>query len=204
MAGYKIAVIPGDDSGPEVMESAIKILERVARNSSLKFDFAYEEVGAEEIRGPGRYRGLRRSKFGGISQATADRIKQCQALLYTAVAASKLPRHVKTPWPFLLKYLNTFVNIRPGKSYPIRAPSIPTSISSSSGRRTKDCSTPTNSRRRRSRLFGDPMQQDRNASRRPRRLRDGARPQQTAQEGERDQQSPVQQALLRDLSGYRL
>jgi 3-isopropylmalate dehydrogenase len=118
MASYKIAVIPGDDSGPEVMESALKVLEQVARNSSLKFDFTYEEVGLKRFEAQGDTVDFAGSKFGGISQATADRIKQCQALLYTAVAASKLPRHVKTPWPFLLKYLNTFVNIRPGKSYP--------------------------------------------------------------------------------------
>ena len=118
MAGYKIAVIPGDDSGPEVMESTIKILEGVTRNSSLKFDFTHEEVGRKRFEATGDTVDFAGSRFGGISQATAERIKQSQALLYTAVAAAKLPRHVKSPWPFLLKYLNTFVNIRPGKSYP--------------------------------------------------------------------------------------
>ena len=118
MSTYKIAVIPGDDSGPEVMESTIKILERAVKNSSLKLDFVYEEVGRKRFEATGDTVDFSGVKYGGISQSTAERIKESQALLFTAVAAAKLPRQVKTPWSFLLKYLDIFVNIRPGKGYP--------------------------------------------------------------------------------------
>ncbi|ADL11762.1 3-isopropylmalate dehydrogenase [Acetohalobium arabaticum] len=44
---YKIAVIPGDGIGPEVTEEGIKVLEALAADSELEFEFEYFNLGAD-------------------------------------------------------------------------------------------------------------------------------------------------------------
>ncbi len=44
---YKIAVIPGDGTGPEVITEAVKVLEAVGKSYSLSFEFIYYDLGGE-------------------------------------------------------------------------------------------------------------------------------------------------------------
>ena len=37
---YKIAVIPGDGTGPEVVNEGLKVLKAVAATQSIKYEFA--------------------------------------------------------------------------------------------------------------------------------------------------------------------
>ena len=118
MTTYKIAVIAGDDSGPEAMDLALKVLDKALKNSSVKLDFVHCDVGQKRFAATGETFDYEGKKYGGISQATLDKIKKCHALFYTAVAAAKLPRNVQSPWSLLRKYFNCDVNVRPKKSYP--------------------------------------------------------------------------------------
>ncbi|MFN2364598.1 MAG: isocitrate/isopropylmalate family dehydrogenase, partial [Halarsenatibacteraceae bacterium] len=47
MASYKLAVLPGDGIGPEVSTEAIKVLEKLALESKLNFDFQEFPQGAD-------------------------------------------------------------------------------------------------------------------------------------------------------------
>lgn len=44
---YRIAVIPGDGTGPEVVAEGIKVLKAVAGPADIKFDFVYYDLGGE-------------------------------------------------------------------------------------------------------------------------------------------------------------
>ena len=51
MNTYKIAVIPGDGIGPEVIAEGVKVLNEAARlDGSFKFDFTYFPWGCEYYR----------------------------------------------------------------------------------------------------------------------------------------------------------
>ena len=44
---YKIAVIPGDGTGPEVTEEAVKVLKTAAAKDGFKMDLTYFDFGGE-------------------------------------------------------------------------------------------------------------------------------------------------------------
>jgi 3-isopropylmalate dehydrogenase len=44
---YKIAVIGGDGTGPEVVKEGLKVLESAARKFNIKFEFTKFDFGGE-------------------------------------------------------------------------------------------------------------------------------------------------------------
>jgi 3-isopropylmalate dehydrogenase len=44
---YKIAVIPGDGTGPEVIREGVKVLEAAGRRFDITFDWNYFDWGGE-------------------------------------------------------------------------------------------------------------------------------------------------------------
>lgn len=47
MSSYRIAVLPGDGIGPEVMVAAVRVLSRVSHGGTgLKLEFTEHEAGA--------------------------------------------------------------------------------------------------------------------------------------------------------------
>jgi 3-isopropylmalate dehydrogenase len=46
---FKVAVLPGDGIGPEVMKQAIKILNRVSEKYNTKFEFTFADIGGIAI-----------------------------------------------------------------------------------------------------------------------------------------------------------
>ena len=48
-ANYKIAVLPGDGIGPEVMNEAIKVLKAVGQKFDINFDLSTHDVGGIAI-----------------------------------------------------------------------------------------------------------------------------------------------------------
>ena len=44
---YRIAVLPGDGTGPEVVREAIKVLEVASRKFSLKINYTHYDLGGE-------------------------------------------------------------------------------------------------------------------------------------------------------------
>lgn len=96
---YKIAVIPGDGIGKEVMEATLHILEVL----DVEFDYTFADAGDEyeEVSGV------------ALPQETIDIVKNSQACLFGAAGESAADVIVK-----LRQELDLYVNLRPVKSYP--------------------------------------------------------------------------------------
>lgn len=51
---FKLAVLPGDGIGPEVMAEALKVLDAVAARSGLTFEYNHQLVGGAAIDAVGK------------------------------------------------------------------------------------------------------------------------------------------------------
>jgi 3-isopropylmalate dehydrogenase len=96
---YKIAIVPGDGIGKEVMEATLEVLDGL--NLDLKYE--YGEAGDEYFEKNGV----------AILDETIDLIKNSDACLFGAVGETAADVIVK-----LRQELDLFVNLRPIKSYP--------------------------------------------------------------------------------------
>jgi 3-isopropylmalate dehydrogenase len=96
---YKIAVIPGDGIGKEVMEACLNVLN--ALDLDLNYEFA--EAGDECLK-----------KYGdALPDETINIVKNSDACLFGAVGESAANVIVK-----LRQIMNLYANLRPVKSYP--------------------------------------------------------------------------------------
>ncbi len=109
----KIALIPGDGIGPEVVSQALKVLDAISRKYNVKFE--YEEV----LMG-----GVALDKTGvPLPEDTINICKESDAVLLGAVGGPKwddLPGHLR-PEAGLLgirKALGVFANLRPAILFP--------------------------------------------------------------------------------------
>lgn len=111
---YKVAVLPGDGVGPEVVAEGVKILEVVGKKFGHEFQFCYGSIGGTAI-----------DKFGvALNQETLKMCKQCDSVLLGAVGGAKWddPKAKVRPEDGLLglrKGLRLFANLRPVKVLPM-------------------------------------------------------------------------------------
>jgi 3-isopropylmalate dehydrogenase len=109
---FKIAVLPGDGIGPEIIDSALKVLDAVAKKYGLTFEYKFGLVGGAAIDETG----------DPLPPETLKICKESDAILFGAVGGEKwdnLPTD-KRPEKGLLrirKELELFANIRPAKAY---------------------------------------------------------------------------------------
>lgn len=109
----KIAVIPGDGIGPEVIKQAYKVLDRVSRVYDLDFTYTELLMGGMAIDETGV----------PLPEATLEECKKSDAVLLGAVGGAKwdtLPGHLR-PEAGLLgirKGLGVFANLRPAILFP--------------------------------------------------------------------------------------
>lgn len=96
---YKIAVIPGDGIGKEVMEATLHVLEVL----DVEFDYSFADAGDEYAEKTGI----------ALPQETIDVVKKSQACLFGAAGESAADVIVK-----MRQELDLYVNLRPVKSYP--------------------------------------------------------------------------------------
>jgi 3-isopropylmalate dehydrogenase len=96
---YKIAVIPGDGIGKEVMEATLHVLEAV----NVEFEYQFAEAGDEYMEKSGV----------ALPQETVEIVKNSQAGLFGAAGESAADVIVK-----MRQELDLYVNLRPVKSYP--------------------------------------------------------------------------------------
>jgi 3-isopropylmalate dehydrogenase len=110
---YKIAVLPGDGIGPEVMQEAIKVLNRISEKYNEKFEYSFADVGGIAIDNHG-------------TPLPDDTVKICEnsnAILFGSVGGPKwenLPPEQQPERGALLplrKHFNLFANIRPTKVF---------------------------------------------------------------------------------------
>ena len=109
---FKIAVLSGDGIGPEIIDSALKVLDVIAKKYGLTFEYKFGLVGGAAIDETG----------DPLPPETLKICKESDAILFGAVGGEKwdnLPTD-KRPEKGLLrirKELELFANIRPAKAY---------------------------------------------------------------------------------------
>lgn len=103
---YRIAVIPGDGIGPEVLTEGVKVLNKIAElDGSFKFDFSYFPWGCEYY--------LKHGKM--MADDGIEQLKDFDAIYLGAVGYPGVPDHISL-WDLLLKIRKSFdqyVNLRP-------------------------------------------------------------------------------------------
>ena len=114
MARFKIAVLPGDGIGPEVMEQAIEVLHAVEQRFEHTFELTKDLVGGASIDAYGT----------ALRPETLEMARRGDALLFGAVGGPKWddPRSTVRPEQGLLairKGLGLFANLRPVKVTPL-------------------------------------------------------------------------------------
>jgi 3-isopropylmalate dehydrogenase len=103
MAKYKIAEIPGDGIGPDVMAAAVKVLKKLEETRDLSFEFNKLVVGDE----------LKERTGVALPPGTIDEIRKTDVALFAAVGDTA--REVLLP---MRQQLDLYVNLRPAKVYP--------------------------------------------------------------------------------------
>lgn len=109
----KIAVLPGDGIGPEVIAESIKVLDSISRKFGHDFELLSGKIGGNAI-----------DDFGTpLPAATIDTCNESDAILFGAVGGPKWDHPSMTTRPedgilAIRKSLGLFANLRPVKVYP--------------------------------------------------------------------------------------
>ena len=115
MPNYKIAVLPGDGIGPEVMAEARRVMAVVGKKFSLSFALTEARVGGIAIDVDGR----------ALPDATVQLCRESDAILFGSVGGPKwesLPPNEQPERGALAAAAEStsglFANLRPGLCYP--------------------------------------------------------------------------------------
>jgi 3-isopropylmalate dehydrogenase len=107
---HKIAVIPGDGIGPEVVREGVKCLEILRKKCSLALEFTWYDFGGDRF-----------LKTGEVLPASAlDELRQYNAIYLGAVGHPEVaPGIIEKGLLLALRFgLDQYVNLRPIKLYP--------------------------------------------------------------------------------------
>jgi 3-isopropylmalate dehydrogenase len=111
---FRIAVLPGDGIGPEVMAEALKVLDAVEKKYDVKFERTFANVGGAGIDKEGK----------ALPQTTIDICKASDAILFGSVGGPKwesLPPDEQPERGALLplrKIFGLYANLRPAIIFP--------------------------------------------------------------------------------------
>lgn len=116
----KLAILPGDGIGPEVMNEAIKVLDAVADKFQHDFELNFGKIGGSAIDDLGT----------PLPEDTLELCKQSDAVLFGAVGGPKWddPKAQTRPEDGILeirKKMKLFANLRPVKIFPALINSSP-------------------------------------------------------------------------------
>ena len=106
----KIAVIPGDGIGPEVVREGLKVLEAVAAATGLKYELAHYDFGGDRYLATGEV----------LPEGALEELRQFDAIYLGAVGHPEVPAGVLEKGLLLaIRFgLDQYVNLRPIKLYP--------------------------------------------------------------------------------------
>lgn len=117
---FRLAVLPGDGVGPEVVAEAVKVLNAVGSRYGHTFKYQYDLIGGAAI-----------ERYGvALTDDCLAMCKESDAVLHGAVGGPKWddPKAKARPEDGLLalrKGLRTFANLRPVKLYPMLVDAVP-------------------------------------------------------------------------------
>lgn len=108
MSSYRIAVLPGDGVGPEVMKEALKVLGLIKElDSSLQIEFEQFDWSSEYYLKHGRM----------MPEDALHILKEYDAILFGAIGDKRVPDDI-TVWDLIMpirKQFNQYINLRPVK-----------------------------------------------------------------------------------------
>jgi 3-isopropylmalate dehydrogenase len=107
---YRIAVIPGDGTGPEVVAEGIKVLNAVAGPANLKFDYHYYDLGGERYKKTGEI----------LPDSVLDELRQFKAIYLGAIGHPDVAPGILEKGILLRARfeLDQYINLRPVVLYP--------------------------------------------------------------------------------------
>jgi 3-isopropylmalate dehydrogenase len=107
---HRIAVVPGDGTGPEVVAEALKVLEAAAAAFAFNLDLEWHDVGGT------RY--LRTGEL--LNEADLAALRRVDAILFGAIGHPDVAPGILEQQILLRlrRELNQYVNVRPVKLYP--------------------------------------------------------------------------------------
>lgn len=121
MKEYRLAVLPGDGIGPEVMAEARRVLEAIERGFGFEFYWTETHVGGAAIDALGE----------ALPEATLEVCREADAILFGSVGGPKwesLPPEQQPERAALLplrKHFGLFANLRPAVCLPVLAHASP-------------------------------------------------------------------------------
>ncbi len=110
----KVAVLPGDGIGPEVMAQAIRVMEAVAQKTNMDLEYSEADVGGIAIDNHGE----------ALPSSTLELCESSDAILFGSVGGPKwesLPPNQQPERASLLplrKHFKLFCNLRPARVFP--------------------------------------------------------------------------------------
>ncbi len=110
MRNYKIAVIPGDGTGPEVIREGLKVLDAVADKTGIKYEKVMYDVGGERYKKTGEI----------LPDSVLDELRTVDAIYLGAVGHPDVkPGILEKGLLLKLRFsLEQYINLRPVKLYP--------------------------------------------------------------------------------------
>lgn len=107
---YKIAVIPGDGTGPEVIAEGLKVVKAVAEAESLKYDLIHYDLGGERYKKTGEI----------LPDSVLEELKKFHAIYLGAIGHPDVkPGILEKGLLLRLRFeLDQYINLRPVKLYP--------------------------------------------------------------------------------------
>jgi len=107
---YKIAVLPGDGTGPEVVAEGIKVLEAVGNRFDIGFDFKEYDFGGERYLSTGET----------LPESAIDELKNFKAIYLGAIGHPDVaPGILELGILLKLRFvMDQYINLRPVKLYP--------------------------------------------------------------------------------------
>jgi 3-isopropylmalate dehydrogenase len=110
MKSYKVAVVPGDGSGPEMVREGLKVLKAAAEKFRFSLDFTEYDYGGD------RY--LRKGDV--LPEGAVEDLKQYQAIFLGAIGHPDVkPGILETGILLYIRFaLDQYINLRPVKLYP--------------------------------------------------------------------------------------
>ncbi|KAL6234022.1 hypothetical protein BDW75DRAFT_241495 [Aspergillus navahoensis] len=107
---HKIASIPGDGIGPEVVSATIQVVKKLASKLGFQVEFTHIPWGTNYYKEHGKF----------MSDDALDILRKFDAGLFGAVGDPDVPDHVSL-WGLLLKIrspLQLYANVRPVRTFP--------------------------------------------------------------------------------------